>query len=112
MTKAKTIGNRVIILCEGTKLVPTHDFVTITDKEANDTFTRLLTSNNEVIVRVSSEQEPAEEPELSELEAKLSKLNKEELSAMLDDLEIGYSSRDSKNTLIAKLIEYEQAEEI
>ena len=50
MAKAKTTGKRVIRLVEGTRLVPTHDFVDITDKEANDKFTLFLVDQGEIVI--------------------------------------------------------------
>ena len=50
MAKAQTTGRRVIRLVEGTRLVPTHDFVDITDKEANDKFTLFLVDQGEIVI--------------------------------------------------------------
>ena len=50
MMNARTPGKRVIRIVEGTGLVPPHDFVYITDKEANDKFTLFLVDQGEIVI--------------------------------------------------------------
>lgn len=47
--QAKTVKDRVIKLVDGTRLVPTHDFVEITDKESKDRFTLFLVDQGEIV---------------------------------------------------------------
>lgn len=49
--QAKTVKERVIKLVDGTRLVPTYDFVDITDKESKDKFTLFLVEQGEIVLK-------------------------------------------------------------
>ena len=50
MAQAKTTGRRVIRLVEGTRLIPTHEPVEITEVEAKDKFTLFLVDQGEIVI--------------------------------------------------------------
>ena len=118
--KARTLGVRILILADGTKLIPTHDFVKITDREASHKFTSLLVKKGEVLMSGAVEQseqteqveqteqsEQVEQTDTSDLRVKLSALTKDRLVDMLNEVGITESTRTNKDVLIDKLIEYE-----
>lgn len=49
--QAKTTKARLIKLVDGTRLIPTHDFIDITDKESKDKFTLFLVDQGEIVLK-------------------------------------------------------------
>ena len=111
--KAKTNGARLIILPQGTHLVPTHDAVQIKDGEVNHVFTQSLVESGEVVLSGESVQvtPPVEQvappTEQDDLRAALSKKKKSELLEMCESVGIEASDRDTNSQLIDKLVAHE-----
>lgn len=103
MMKAQTTGRRVIRLVEGTRLVPTHDPVEITEVEAKDKFTLSLVGSGEIVILVEQE----EESESDKIHKKLMKKSLEELQAMCTEFGIEFAEDEKKASLVDKLIAYE-----
>lgn len=97
--KARTAGQRVITLIDGTKLVPTHDAISITDKESKDAFTLFLEKKGEIVFVGSSGN--------SDRHKQLMRNTTEELQGMCDEFGIEYSEDDKKSELVDKIIAHE-----
>ena len=110
--KARNISERLIVLCEGTQLIPTADPVTITTKETSDKFTTLLAEKGSVVLTEQTapatlNEEPADtaSAEEQELRKSLGEKNKNEILDILTVYGVEMNSRETKDAMIDKVVE-------
>ena len=109
--KARNISERLIVLCEGTQLIPTADPVTITTKEKGDKFTTLLAEKGSIVLMdqpaptaLNEEQDTASVEE-QELRKSLGDKNKNEILDILTVYGVEMSNRETKDAMIDKVVE-------
>lgn len=109
--RAKTNGIRLITLSEGTLLVPTHDFVNITDNEATHSFTQRLVNTGEIelsesVVKENLTTETVEQSDAeTELRTSLGEKTKSEILEILTAYGEEMSDRTTKDAMIEKVVE-------
>ena len=111
--KARNISERLIVLCEGTQLIPTADPVTITTKETSDKFTKLLAEKGSIVLTdqptpVALKEEPDTtpvfSPEESELREALKGKTKDELKMIAEESGIEVNSRSTNSQIIDLIV--------
>ena len=115
--KARNISERLIVLCEGTQLIPTTDPVTITTKEKGDKFTTLLVKKGSIVLTEQTTPDTLDEEstpdtlneetatEEQELRKSLSEKNKNEILDILTVYGVEMNNRETKDAMIDKVVE-------
>lgn len=106
--KARTLGQRVVVLVSGAQLVPLADWVGISDVESKHPFTAKLVENGEIELSGDVLTTTDNTEQDTTLYDKLVEKSIEELRAMCDELEIDYKEGNNRPQLAKKLVEYEE----
>lgn len=103
--KAMNNAERLIILSEGTRLIPTQGFTDITDGEATHSFTLNLVKDGTIVLSdqpvAHVEQESDAESELREA---LKGKNKDELKMIAEESGIEVNSRSTNSQIIDLIV--------